>query len=131
MEDLQDRLNKLKESLNIPEKRKRIEILTAHSLDPKLWDDQENARSVMQELANLTDEIAQIEELTQTLEILNEVEDEAELKRAIKNLEKLEVMSYLGGDYDSKNAIVSIHAGQGGTEAMDWVSMLHRMYLRF
>lgn len=131
MDELIDRLNNLKENLNLPEKKKRIEVLEHDSLDPNLWDDQDRARNVLQELANLKDEIQEIEGLTETLEILKEVEDPIELSKATKLLEKLEKLSYLGGEFDSKNAIFSIHAGQGGTEAMDWVSMLNRMYLRF
>lgn len=131
MYELIDRLNKLKENLNLPEKKKRIEVLEQLSLAPNLWDDQDHARGVLQELANLKDEISEIEDLAQTFEILSEVQDEAELSKATKLLEKLEKLSYLGGEFDQKNAIFSIHAGQGGTEAMDWVSMLNRMYLRY
>jgi peptide chain release factor 2 len=65
------------------------------------------------------------------LEILKEVQDDAEIRKVEKTLAKLELMSYLSGEYDTKNALVSIHAGQGGTEAMDWTNMLLRMYLRF
>lgn len=131
MDEIIDRLNKLKESIDLNGKKEKIESLEKESLDPHLWDDQDKARAVLQELANLKDEVSQIEDLSQTFEILKEVQDEAELAKAIKALEKLEKISYLSGEFDGKNAIFSIHAGQGGTEAMDWVSMLNRMYLRF
>ena len=45
--------------------------------------------------------------------------------------QKFELLSFLSGKYDAKNALVSIHVGRGGTEAMDWVSMLYRMYSRY
>lgn len=131
MDELINRLNRLKDNINITDKKNKIEILESQSLDPNLWNDQTNARNILQELANLKDEVSEIEDLSQTLEILKEVKDNAEELRAVKLLEKLEKISYLAGEFDNKNAIFSIHAGQGGTEAMDWVSMLNRMYLRF
>lgn len=131
MEELIDRLAKLKASVDIPGKKKKIEILEAESSKSDLWDNPENARRITQELSDLKKEVEEIEELSETLEILAEVNDEAEARKAEKTLEKLEMMTYLSGKYDVKNAIVSIHAGQGGTEAMDWVSMLLRMYMRF
>jgi len=131
MDDLVDRLTKLKESIGIPAKIKRIEILEGEVGSPDLWNDQEKARSVTQELASLKKEIQEIEELTETVEILKQVEDEAEVRKAEKALKKLELMAFLSGEHDGKNALVSIHSGQGGTEAMDWANMLYRMYLRF
>lgn len=131
MEELLNRLKNLKESINLPAKKTRIELLEHDSLDPNLWNDQEKARNVLQELANLKDEISQIDELTSTLEILKEVDDPIELEKSVKTLEKLEKISYLSGEHDGKNAIVAIHSGQGGTEAMDWTAMLNRMYVRY
>ncbi|MEK7550853.1 MAG: peptide chain release factor 2 [Patescibacteria group bacterium] len=131
MDDLVDRLEKLKTAIKIGDKKKKIEILEFESADPNLWDDQDKAKKVMQDLSDLKKEVAEIEELSETLEILREVSDENELAKAKKVLEKLEILSYFSGEHDAKNAIVSIHAGQGGTEAMDWVSMLFRMYSRF
>jgi peptide chain release factor 2 len=131
MEELIDRLNKLKSASDLPGKKKRIEILELESGKSGLWDNPENARQVMQELSDLKKEVAEIEDISETIEILTEVPDEVETRRAEKTLTKLELIAYLSGKYDSKNAIVSIHAGQGGTEAMDWVSMLTRMYMRF
>jgi peptide chain release factor 2 len=131
MHPLIDRLEKLERAIDLPGKKKRVEVLEAEVADPGLWNDQGRARKVTQELADLKKEIEEIEELAGTLEILNEVQDENEIKKAEKSLSKLELISYLSGENDSKNAIVSIHAGQGGTEAMDWVSMLFRMYSRF
>ncbi len=130
MESLLDRLGKLKAASNMPGKEKKIEELEQASLRADLWSDPENARQVMQELSDLKKEVSEIEDLSETLAILAEVPDEAETRKAEKKLEKLEMMAYLSGKYDRKNAIVSIHAGQGGTEAMDWVSMLLRMYMR-
>src|SRR5258706_4185469 len=131
MQDLIDRLEKLKSSVNLPEKKKKIEILEFESAKPDLWSSPENARKVMQELSDLKKEVDEIAELSETLEILAQVPDTNETKKAEKTLNKLEMTAYLSGKYDSRNAIVSIHAGQGGTEAMDWVSMLMRMYMRF
>jgi len=131
IEELVLRLNKLIEVVKLPEKKKKIEELEAKAADPALWSDQNHARAVTQELSDLKKEVEEIEELSETLEILAEVQDEAEYRKAEKALAKLELMSYLSGEYDAKNAIVSIHAGQGGTEAMDWTNMLLRMYLRF
>jgi peptide chain release factor 2 len=131
MNELIDRLSKLKTSIDMSGKKKRIEILEIESAKTDLWSDPDNARKVMQELSDLKKEVSEVEELSETLEILKEVPDEAEARNAEKTLAKLEMIAYLSGKYDSKNAIVSIHAGQGGTEAMDWVSMLMRMYMRF
>lgn len=131
MDELINRLNKLKEAIDLPGKKKRIEILEAESADPNLWNDQGRARKVTQEASDLKKEVAEIEELSETLEILKQIPDEAEERKAKKTLEKLELLSYLSGEHDGKNAMVSIHAGQGGVEAMDWTNMLYRMYLRF
>ena len=131
IENLNDRLQKLKEVLNIPQKESELKQLEAESTDPKLWDDQENAKTVLQNLSNLKNELDEIKDVTETLEILNEVNDENELVKLERVISKLELKSYLSSPYDNKNAIITIHAGQGGTEAMDWAQMLLRMYLRF
>ena len=131
MEELIDRLEKIKDAVNIPEKKKRIEVLEAEVASPSLWDNQANARAVTQELSDIKKQIEEIEELEGTLQILKEIPDEREASKAEKTLQKLELLSFLSDKYDGKNALVSIHAGQGGTEAMDWVSMLYRMYMRF
>lgn len=129
--ELVERLEKLKNSINLPGKKKKIEELEFKSGEPGLWDDPNNAKSVMQELSDLKKEVSEIEELSGTLEILQEVMDESEVGKAEKALKKMELTAFLSGEYDAKNAIVSIHAGQGGTEAMDWTNMLFRMYLRY
>lgn len=131
MQELIDRLEKIKKSIDFAGKKKKIEALTAEASDPNLWNNQEKARRVMQEASDLKKEVAEIEELSETLTILKEVPDEDEISKAEKTLKKLELTSFLSGEYDDKNALVSIHAGQGGTEAMDWANMLYRMYLRF
>jgi peptide chain release factor 2 len=131
MQELIDRLTKLKLAIDLAGKKKRIEALEFESGNADLWSDPGRARGVMQELSDLKKEMAEIEELSETLEILAEVPDEVEARKAEKALKRLEMIAYFSGKYDSKNAIVSIHAGQGGTEAMDWVSMLLRMYMRF
>lgn len=131
IENLSDRLQKLIEVINVSAKKEKIKELEEKVSDPNLWNNPDNARSLTQELADLKKEVEEIEELSETIEILKAVNDENELAKSEKELSRLELMSYLSGDYDGKNAIVSIHAGQGGTEAMDWSSMLYRMYLRY
>jgi peptide chain release factor 2 len=139
IDELVSRLEKLKEALNLADKKKKIEILEAEAGNPDLWNDPNNARKVTQELSDLKKELAEIEELNQNLEIMSQLaadessmaELEKELPKTEKILKNLELVSFLSGEYDDKNALVSIHAGQGGTEAMDWTNMILRMYTRF
>lgn len=131
LEELNQKLAKLKEVLDIPKKEEELKELEQKSLDPHLWDDQNNAKSVLQNISSLNDELAEIKDVSDTLEILNEVQDEEELKKLGRQIAKLELKSYLSGPHDNKNTIITIHAGQGGTEAMDWTAMLFRMYIRY
>lgn len=131
IDELKLRLDKLIEVIKLADKKKKIEVLEAKAAEHSLWNDQTTARAVTQELSDLKKEVDEIKDLSETVEILTEVPDEAEVRKAEKTLARLELMSYLSGEYDDKNALVSIHAGQGGTEAMDWSNMLYRMYLRF
>jgi len=139
IDGLNARLEKLKSAINLPEKKRNLEILEAKSADPSLWNDQEKAKKVLQELADLKKEIVDFEGLTGMVTVLKDLVGEeslaqnlaAEIGKTEKLVKKFELKSFLSGKYDQKNAIVSIHAGQGGTEAMDWVSMLLRMYLRY
>jgi len=128
---LKVRLDKLIEVIKLSEKKKKIEELEVKASEPALWSDPVNARAVTQELSDLKKELEEVADISGTLEILKEVPDEAEVRKAEKTLARLELISYLSGEYDVKNALISIHAGQGGTEAMDWTNMLLRMYLRF
>lgn len=136
--DLTGRLQKLKETVDLAGKKARIEVLEHEVSKADLWNDPNNARSVTQELSDLKKELLEIDELSQNIEIMQELsQDESsepeltlEVPKAEKMLANLELTSYLSGEYDGKNAIVSIHAGQGGTEAMDWSNMLYRMYTR-
>lgn len=131
VEDLNQKLATLKEVLDIPKREEELKKLEEQSLDPKLWDDQNNAKAILQNLSSLKSELDEIKEVSDTLEILNEVDDPEELAKLSRAIAKLELKSYLSGSYDNKNTIITIHAGQGGTEAMDWTAMLFRMYIRY
>jgi peptide chain release factor 2 len=139
VEDLKTRIDKIGSSLELPKKRKELEVLETEASEPKFWHDQETAQKKMQELGDLKNEIEAYDKLASEIEALFELSESNELTEELKKeiadvqkkLEKLELTTYLSGSYDKKDAIVSIHAGQGGTEAMDWTSMLFRMYFRF
>jgi len=131
IEELNEKMRTLKVVLDIPKKELELKELEAQSVDSNLWDDQNNAKYVLQNLSNLKDELDEIKDVSSTLEILNEVQDDEELNKLARVIAKLELKSYLSGPYDNKNTIVTIHAGQGGTEAMDWTAMLFRMYIRY
>ena len=139
VEELFLRLTKLKEGLNLPKKKERLGVLSAEAGDPNLWNEPEKAKKTLQELSSLKKELEEVEELTGTVSTLKDlVKEEAlspdfekDVGKAEKDVERLELVSFLSKEYDDKNAIISIHSGQGGTEAMDWASMLFRMYLRY
>lgn len=123
-QELKKRIEGLKRKFCPEELKKEIRQLEAQAAKPNFWQDQEKARAQMQKLAQLQEELEAIEKL----ESLWEQGEEEELK---ENLEKLELKTFFSGPYDASNAIFSLHAGQGGTEAMDWAQMLQRMYLKY
>lgn len=139
IEELVLRFNAFKDHVGLPEKKKRLEILQAESQDPNLWSNQDRARSIMQEIGDIEKEIADVADVSGEIDLVEELANANQLSEDMigsindldKRIAKLELTAYLSGRYDKKNALVSIHAGQGGTEAMDWSSILFRMYTRY
>ena len=139
IEEISDKFDGVYISLNVDDKKIKLKELEAKSTDPNLWDDPQKAKNIMQGISDLKTEIEEIESLKENILLVKtlveeggKAEDyEGEVRKLDKTLNKITFSSFLSGAYDTKNAIVSIHAGQGGTEAMDWTSMLLRMYLRY
>ena len=109
------------------------------------WETDGTAQKALKERASLLEAISpwkqekrELEEMEILLQLIEEQEDEREEKELVEKIEKseetisqMELKRMLGGKHDPSNAIVSINAGAGGTEAQDWVEMLLRMYLRW
>lgn len=123
--ELQERVEKLKSALDVPGKKKRIEELSLESQNPSFWQDSTRAGKLMSELSILQEQVEQVEKVEK------QIVENFELTEADKELKKLEILTFLSGPYDKEAAILSIHAGQGGVEAMDWAQMLERMYMRY
>jgi len=124
MDELKTRIAKLLEKFNIEEKKKRMREIEAESVHSSFWQDHKNASKKMKELSDLQKEVLEIEKIEEL--VLSENYKEAETI-----LKKLETLLYFSSPYDMGSAILSIHSGQGGVEAMDWAAMLCRMYSRF
>lgn len=135
---LREKLEHLRQKLNIEEKNAEIKRLTEESQHPDFWANDQQARGVMQTIADLNEdlsELAHIETLLGDAETAQELEMKEELEQKIVEadtlIETIEQKTYLSGPYDKSDAILSVHSGQGGTEAMDWAQMILRMYQRF
>lgn len=124
MEDQKQRLENLRKALFIDQKKEKVKKLEERLEDESLWKDWEEGQKVSQDLSMLKKDLEDLE----MLELLLEEGDTEKFETEIK---VVELKSFLSEKYDIGNAIVAIHAGQGGTEAMDWTEMLHRMYLRY
>jgi len=124
MPDLKSRLQEIKDSIDFEEKRKILRELEAEATHPDFWKDKAHAQEVMREIAGLQEEIKEIEVIELAIE-------RGSKKEVEKLLSKIKLKIYLSAPHDRNDAILSIHAGQGGTEAQDWVAMLARMYQRF
>ncbi|MBR0465317.1 peptide chain release factor 2 [Candidatus Saccharibacteria bacterium] len=129
------------EKLAIDEKLGEVAILEKEVAEPDIWKDVAVATEKNQELAKLSDEVqpwvllkTQIGDLAELLEMADEdLKDEikGQIEAMEAQLEELKKSLRFQGPYDANNAILRITSGAGGTEAMDWASMLERMYLRF
>lgn len=124
MDEIKDRVGKLLAKFDIDKKRQEILLIEVESLKPNFWQDHKNAALKMKEMSDLQAEIAKAESLRQFV-------IDGKFAEAQKLLEELEAFLYLSGEYDKNSAILAIHAGQGGVEAMDWAQMLFRMYARY
>jgi len=131
--------------LDVDGLRGRIEKLEAEASDPKLWDDQTRAQKVTSDLSHAQGELRRVEELRQRVDdlpVLYELaaeeggpdelaEADAELAKLREDIEALEVRTLLSGEYDEREAVVTIRSGAGGVDAADWAEMLMRMYIRW
>ena len=124
MEEIKKRIELIKQKINPEEIKRQIKEIEALSGDPNFWQNHLRAGEQMKRMGELQRELNEIEELEALL-----LTDEKEGLE--KKLAKLELKTFLAGENDSLPAIFAIHAGQGGVEAMDWASMLKRMYTRF
>lgn len=112
---------------------------------PDFWDNVETSQAKMKELKSLKDDVETLAGLTQQfedietlMEMANEENDpslipevESEINGFIETFESIRMKTLLSGEYDRDNAIISLHAGAGGTESCDWAAMLYRMFTRF
>ena len=141
----QNKLKSMGISLDLDSKKKQIEENNQKMQEADFWNDQKAAQKLiknnnqMKQLVDSYDELTMIlsdlndsvNELSSTFdEDMNELVQE-EFLEASKKFEEFEIQVLLSGPYDNHNAILEIHPGAGGTEAMDWAGMLYRMYMRY
>ena len=138
-------VNELADVLNIKAAKERIAELNEETARDGFWDDLENSQKVLQETKSLERKIEKFKQLSDNLEDIitlielsieeddessvEEIKAESEAFKAKLEDEKLSTL--LTGEYDNSNAILTFHAGGGGTEAQDWAEMLYRMYNRW
>ena len=135
----------LGDALAIEPSQKRLEELEHQSSQPGFYDDQEKSQKVFAEMSTLRDRLeryarlqTQMEDAETLIEMCEEAPDEdlaQEAQEAVDaaatSVEELRLITLLSGEYDKNNAILTFHAGAGGTEAQDWAEMLFRMYTRW
>ncbi|WP_155242974.1 peptide chain release factor 2 [Dorea longicatena] len=145
MNAYEEPLAEMRDSLDVAGKERRIEELERKIEEPGFWDNPEESQELMKELKNLKELVETIHNLYSSYEdigLLIEMGYEDEDPEMVKELEKeihtfeevfekLKIQTLLSGEYDSCNAIMTIHAGAGGTESCDWAGMLYRMYSRW
>ena len=124
MDEAETRARKIVAKIGLEDKKYRIKVLEAESTETSFWQDHQLAAKKMQELNTLKKEVDEVEMLQLLIE-------EKHLEEAEKIMDELELVLYFSGKYDAGGAILAIHSGQGGTEAMDWTQMLFRMYTRY
>lgn len=138
-------LNDLEDALGLKAMRSEIEELDMKASEPNFWDDMEKSQKILQRSAKLKNKIAAYEKLRNgwddamaLCELADEESDlsllpeaESTVKALQEGLEQQRLQTLLTGEYDAKNAILTFHAGAGGTEAQDWAEMLYRMYNRW
>lgn len=142
LEGLEPELESLGQALNLTALKEEAAELEKVSAEPGFWDDMEHSQKILQKIRhnqNICERYDRLyrdyTDLFTMIEIANEENDESLVPDIVESAEKMKaelesqnLTTLLSGEYDSKNAILTFHAGAGGTEAQDWAQMLYRMY---
>ena len=138
-------IENLREALAIDHITAEIKDLEAQAAAPDFWEDMDNSQRILKKTGALKAKLesynslkADYEDALMMIELADDEGDESlleECEGSVKNIEDrietLTLSTLLNGEYDNKNALLTFHAGAGGTEAMDWAEMLFRMYNRW
>ncbi len=145
LESYKEPLAEVTRALDLESKHQKIEELNREMEAPDFWNDADLSARKMKELKSLKDDVEiadklknSIEEIGMLMDMANE-EDDADMVGEIRlmmdqmkeDFERVRIKTLLSGEFDANNAIVTLHAGAGGTEACDWTAMLYRMYTRW
>ncbi len=145
LERTKPEIDDLADALGLKAMESEIQQLENRATEPGFWDDMEKSQVILQRTSALKGKVegynslvAKYEDAIALIELANEDEDlslleeaQSEVEAIKESLEKQRLQTLLTGEYDSKNAILTFHAGSGGTEAQDWAEMLYRMYNRW
>ena len=145
LQALEPTLGELEKALGIPKAREELAELQKETEQEGFWNDLERSQQVSRQVKRLENKIKKHDKLvsewedTLTLcEMAQEEDDPSQLEEVVSGYETLEkeiserrLAALLSGEYDANNAILTFHAGAGGTEAQDWAEMLYRMYTRW
>ncbi|HIS32853.1 MAG TPA: peptide chain release factor 2 [Candidatus Limivivens intestinipullorum] len=138
-------LVEVRDSLDLVNKKQKIQELERRMEEPDFWDNPQKSQESMKTLSSLKDDVAvygRLEELYEEIETLIEMAEEEndaslipEIQETLDEFEEkyeaIRIKTLLSGEYDKNNAIVTLHAGAGGTESCDWAGMLYRMYSKW
>ncbi len=145
IKNLSATLAEAKYALDIDNLKVRLQELKAESESPDVWQDLEKSAHIGREISSIEGKISSYEagekalaDASAFVDLVEEADDESlipeldEMLSAVESdIEDMRIKALLRGKYDGSNAILSLHAGAGGTEACDWVEMLYRMYTRY
>ena len=145
LEEQEQALKELGDALGLEKLREEVDMLEHKSAEPGFWDNMEQAQKVTQRMAALKDKDGSYQKLVNRagdcmalIEMGDEAEDLTLVDEAKEEIEQIKneiasrkLATLLTGEYDKNNAILTFHAGSGGTEAQDWAEMLFRMYNRW
>ena len=135
----------LADALGLKKLQSEVEQLEAKSAEPDFWNDVENSHKILQRISQAKSKIAAYDALKgkyddalTLIELADEEGDASLIEEVTQNVADviqeigdMRLTTLLSGEYDANNAVLTFHAGAGGTEAQDWVQMLYRMYLRY
>ena len=145
LEALRPDIDDYADALGLAQMRSQIQQLENRATEPGFWDDLENSQKILKQTSDLKAKVEKYEKLDTMyydaltlIELADEAEDESLYDEALEEVDNVDSLlatarleTLLTGEYDKNNAILTFHAGSGGTEAQDWAQMLYRMYSRW